>query len=126
MKKISVIVPVYNVQEYIGKCLESLVTQTLKDIEIICINDGSTDDSLMILQNFAAKDKRIKVINKENGGVSSAQSAMKKLLQIMPICLYLTMLRLSDLLMFISLRSCRILKKKNSDLPIARLISFTS
>lgn len=75
MVKISVIVPVYNVQEYVGKCLESLITQTLKDIEIICINDGSTDDSLMVLQNFAAKDKRIKVINKENGGVSSARNA---------------------------------------------------
>ena len=68
MVKISIIVPIYNVQEYLGKCLESLTAQTLKDIEIICINDGSTDDSLTILQNFAAKDKRIKVIDKENEG----------------------------------------------------------
>ena len=75
MVKISIIVPVYNVENYVGKCLESLTSQTLKDIEIICINDGSTDDSLTVLQNFAAKDKRIKLIDKENGGVSSARNA---------------------------------------------------
>lgn len=75
MIKVSVIVPVYNVQEYLGKCLSSLTAQTLKDIEIICVDDGSTDDSLAILQHFAAKDKRIKVINKKNGGVSSARNA---------------------------------------------------
>ena len=68
MVKVSIIVPIYNVQEYLGKCLESLIVQTLKDIEIICINDGSTDDSLIILERFAAKDKRIKVIDKQNEG----------------------------------------------------------
>ena len=73
--KISIIIPVYNVQEYLGKCLSNLLSQTLENIEIICINDGSTDGSLSILQNFAARDKRIKVINKENEGVSAARNA---------------------------------------------------
>ncbi|MBR6356405.1 MAG: glycosyltransferase [Alphaproteobacteria bacterium] len=74
MVKVSIIVPVYNVEKYLGKCLESLTAQTLKDIEIICINDGSTDDSLTVLQNFAAKDKRIKLIDKENGGPGVARN----------------------------------------------------
>ena len=73
--KVSVIVPIYNVQDYLPKCLNSLINQTLKDIEIICINDGSTDDSLIILQNFAFQDKRIKVIDQENKGVSAARNA---------------------------------------------------
>ena len=75
MVKVSIIVPVYNVEKYLGKCLESLLVQTLKDIEIICVNDGSTDDSLAVLQNFAAEDKRIKVINQVNKGVSAARNA---------------------------------------------------
>lgn len=53
MTKISVIVPVYNVEDYLGECLDSLITQTLSDIEIICINDGSTDNSLEILTNYS-------------------------------------------------------------------------
>lgn len=68
MVKVSIIIPVYNVEEYLGKCLESVLKQTLRDIEIICINDGSNDDSPAILQNFAAKDKRIKVVDKANEG----------------------------------------------------------
>ena len=72
--KISIIVPVYNMQEYLGKCLKSLLAQTLKDIEIICVNDGSTDDSLIILQNFAFQDKRIKVIDQENSGPGVARN----------------------------------------------------
>lgn len=68
MVKLSIIIPVYNVEEYLGKCLESVLNQTLKDIEVICINDGSDDDSLTILQNFAARDKRIKIVDKDNEG----------------------------------------------------------
>ena len=74
MVKVSIIVPVYNVQGYLGKCLKSLLAQTLKDIEIICINDGSTDDSLTILNFFAFKDKRIKVIDQENSGPGVARN----------------------------------------------------
>ena len=66
--KISVIVPVYNVEKYLSECLDSIVNQTLKNIEIICLNDGSTDNSLSILQKYASKDKRIKIIDKENEG----------------------------------------------------------
>lgn len=72
--KVSIIVPVYNVEEYLVKCLDSLINQTLKEIEIICINDGSTDNSLEILNAYAQKDSRIKVINKENEGVSAARN----------------------------------------------------
>lgn len=59
--KVSIIVPIYNVEEYLVKCLDSLVNQTLKEIEIICINDGSTDNSLEILKAYAQKDDRITV-----------------------------------------------------------------
>lgn len=72
--KISIIVPIYNVQGYLEKCLNSLLTQTFKDIEIICVNDGSTDNSLTILQDFAVKDKRIIIIDKPNEGVSAARN----------------------------------------------------
>ncbi|MBR1825300.1 MAG: glycosyltransferase [Alphaproteobacteria bacterium] len=72
--KVSIIVPVYNVRNYLGKCLESLIKQTLEDIEIICINDGSTDDSLMILKEYAAKDSRIIVVNQQNKGQGGARN----------------------------------------------------
>ena len=65
---ISVIIPVYNVEKYLAKCLESVINQTLGEIEIICVNDGSTDNSLQILEDFALNDQRIKIINIENGG----------------------------------------------------------
>ena len=72
--KISVIVPVYNVGAYLSECLNSLLVQTCSDIEIICINDGSTDNSAMILEAFAEKDKRIKVISQPNAGVGAARN----------------------------------------------------
>ena len=68
MAKISVIVPVYNAEKYLRQCLDSIVSQTLRDIEIICVNDGSTDASLSILEEYAAKDSRIVVISKPNAG----------------------------------------------------------
>lgn len=73
--KVSIIVPVYNTEKYITKCLQSLVEQTLSDIEIICINDGSTDDCAKILSNFAEQDSRIIVLNQENKGQSCARNA---------------------------------------------------
>ena len=73
--KVSVIVPVYNVEKYLSTCLHSCTNQTLYDIEIICVNDGSTDNSLSILQAFAEQDHRIKIVNKPNGGLSSARNA---------------------------------------------------
>lgn len=71
---LSVIVPVYNVEQYLSKCLDSLINQTIEDIEIICVNDGSTDNSLEILTNYAQKDKRIKVLNQTNKGQSAARN----------------------------------------------------
>lgn len=74
MVKVSIIVPVYNVEKYLSKCLESLINQTLKDIEIVCVNDGSTDNSLGILKEYANKDSRIKIVDKQNEGVSVARN----------------------------------------------------
>lgn len=75
MVKISIIVPVYNVGKYIRRCIDSLRTQTFNEIEILLIDDGSKDDSGAICDEYALKDNRIKVIHKENGGVSSARNA---------------------------------------------------
>lgn len=74
MIKVSIVIPVFNVQKYLHECLDSLINQTLKDIEIICINDGSTDNSLNILKEYALKDSRIKVIDKENEGQGIARN----------------------------------------------------
>jgi len=72
--KVSVIVPVYNVEKYLDKCLNSLVNQTLKDIEIIVVNDGSTDNSEKIIKKYLKKNKNIKYIKKNNSGVSEARN----------------------------------------------------
>ncbi|WP_294404622.1 glycosyltransferase family 2 protein [uncultured Clostridium sp.] len=75
MPSVSVIVPIYNVEKYLRKCIDSLINQTIKDIEIILVNDGSPDNSRAICEEYAEADKRIKIINKENGGLSSARNA---------------------------------------------------
>lgn len=74
MTKVSIILPVYNVANYLPKCLDSLLNQTLEDIEIICVDDSSSDNSLQVLQNYAAKDKRIKVLNQPNSGPGVARN----------------------------------------------------
>lgn len=74
MAKVSVIVPVYNVEKYLKRCLDSLINQTLSDIDIICINDGSKDSSLQILEQYAQKDSRIVIYNQENSGLSVARN----------------------------------------------------
>ncbi|MEG0180321.1 MAG: glycosyltransferase [Romboutsia sp.] len=79
MALISVIVPVYNVEKHLKKSIESLINQTMKDIEIILVNDGSNDDSLQICKEYQKLDSRIIVINKVNGGVSSARNAGLKI-----------------------------------------------
>ena len=73
--KVSIIVPVYKVEKYLRKCIDSIINQTLKDIEIILVDDGSPDNCGKICDEYAAKDTRIKVIHKENGGLSSARNA---------------------------------------------------
>lgn len=74
MKKFSVVVPCYNVERYLPQCIESLCKQTLSDVEIILVDDGSPDNSGKICDEWSEKDSRIKVIHKENGGVSAARN----------------------------------------------------
>jgi hypothetical protein len=75
MAKVSVIVPVYNVEKYLKQCLDSIVDQTLEDLEIVLVDDGSVDSSGTICDEYAKKDTRIRVIHKENGGLSDARNA---------------------------------------------------
>lgn len=72
--RISVIIPIYNVEQYLEEALNSLLNQTFIDFELLCVNDGSPDNSLAILEEFSKKDSRVKIINKENGGCGSARN----------------------------------------------------
>jgi len=72
---VSVVIPVYNVELWLSDCLESVLGQTETDIELICVNDGSTDSSRKILEDYSNRDSRIRIIDKENGGLSSARNA---------------------------------------------------
>lgn len=72
--KLSIIVPVYNVEKYLCQCLDSIVNQTIADIEVICVNDGSCDHSLNILEEYKQKDSRIHIISKENDGLGAARN----------------------------------------------------
>ena len=74
VEKISIIVPVYNVEKYLKRCIDSILEQTYKNLEIILVDDGSTDSSPKICDKYAEKDNRIKVVHKENGGVSDARN----------------------------------------------------
>ena len=72
---ISIIVPIYNVDKYLSRCIDSILNQTFKKFELILVNDGSTDNSGVVCEEYANKDNRIKVIHKSNGGVSSARNS---------------------------------------------------
>ena len=74
MPKISIIIPVYNTEKYLPECLDSVLSQIFQDFEIVCVNDGSTDNSLDILNHYAQKDKRFKIISQENQGLSGARN----------------------------------------------------
>ena len=77
--KVSILVPIFNVEKYLRQCLDSIVNQTLKDIEIICINDGSTDSSPAIIDEFAKNDPRIVILTKTNSGYGdSMNQGLKK------------------------------------------------
>ena len=71
---ISIIVPVYNVEEYLKQCLDSILEQTFSNYEVILVNDGSTDSSGLICQEYAKKDARFRYFEKENGGLSDARN----------------------------------------------------
>lgn len=71
---ISVVIPVYNVQAYISECMDSILSQTHQNLQILAVNDGSPDDSVRILEEYAAKDSRVRVLNKPNGGLSDARN----------------------------------------------------
>jgi len=114
----SIVVPVYNVEKYLSSCLDTIVNQTFDDIEIICVNDGSTDHSLSIIEEYAGFDKRIKIINQKNAGLAAARnsglsgSAGK----------YVLFVDSDD---YISLNTCDVLNKKiNSDKRNADAILF--
>lgn len=74
MPKVSVIIPIYNVEKYIEECLKSVLNQTLKEIEIICINDETPDNSMKLVKKYAQKDKRIKILNEKNSGIGGARN----------------------------------------------------
>lgn len=73
--KVSIIIPVYNVEKYLREYLDSVINQTLKDIAIICVNDGSTDSSLEILKEYAKNDSRVHIVDKINGGLGAARNS---------------------------------------------------
>ena len=75
---ISVIVPIYNVEKYLDKCVDSIINQTYKNLEIILVDDGSPDNCPKMCDDYAKKDSRIKVVHKENGGLSDARNAGMK------------------------------------------------
>ena len=72
---VTIIVPVYNVEKYLHRCIDSIINQTYKNLRIILVNDGSTDSSGVICDDYAKIDNRIQVIHKKNGGLSSARNA---------------------------------------------------
>lgn len=78
--KVSIIVPIYNVEKYLDRCMESLLNQTLKDIEIIMVDDGSPDNCPKMCDEYAKKDSRVKVIHKRNAGLGEARNSGLKII----------------------------------------------
>ena len=74
LPKISIIVPVYNAEKYLNRCIDSILAQTFSDLELLLVNDGSTDKSSSICDAYARQDVRVRVLHKDNGGVSSARN----------------------------------------------------
>ena len=121
MVKISVIIPVYNSEKYLKECLDSVLNQSFNDFEVICINDGSTDSSLKILNDYQSKDSRIKIISKENNGAASARNIGIKESQGE----YVYFMDSDDILELTALEELYDLAEtKNLDLIIFKLINF--
>ena len=119
--EVSIIVPVYNVEKYLGECLDSLCNQTFKDLEIVCINDGSSDGSLEILEDYAEKDKRISIYSQENKGLSATRNAgMKKITGR-----YVYFMDSDDILEIDAIEKLHNLcEEKSLDLVLFKLINF--
>ena len=142
MPRISVIIPVFNVEAFLPRCLDSLLAQSFPDWEAVCVDDGSTDGSGAILDDYAARDPRFRVIHKANGGVSAARNTALPLLggeytlmmdsddflhpQLMEICLHFAERDGSDLVAFTYNRTYRntLLRLHALHLPEPDLISF--
>ncbi|MBQ6100231.1 MAG: glycosyltransferase [Methanobrevibacter sp.] len=121
MVKVSVVIPVYNVEEFLGECLDSITNQTLEDIEIICVNDGSKDKSLEILNEYASRDERITVIDQENGGHAVATNNGMKLAKGK----YLFLMDSDDILDLNALEeSYNVAEEKNVDFVIFQAINY--
>lgn len=120
MYKVSCIVPVYNVDKYLEKCLDSLVSQTLQDIEIIAVNDGSTDSSQEIINKYVEKfPQKVKCINKENGGQGSARNCGLEIAQGE----YISFVDSDDWLQLDCFEEMyKIAKKNNSDIVICNMV----
>ncbi len=113
--KFSVVIPVYNVENYLNQCLESVISQTISDIEIICVNDGSTDRSLEVLREFEQKDSRVKVIDREHKGAGTARNTGLRYAH----GTYLALLDADDFFEPEMLEECyRTLEKDKSDIVI--------
>ena len=121
MVKVSVVIPVYNVEDFLGECLDSITNQTLSDIEIICVNDGSVDRSLEILNEYAARDERITVIDQENGGHAVATNRGMKL----ATGKYIFFMDSDDILELTALEDTyKIAEEKNVDFVIFQAINY--
>lgn len=121
MVKVSVVIPVYNVEEFLGECLDSICNQTLEDIEIICVNDGSKDRSLEILNEYASRDERITVIDQENGGHAVATNRGMKLAKGE----YLFLMDSDDILDLKALEeSYKVAEEKQVDFVIFQAINY--
>ena len=115
MPIVSVVVPVYNAEKYIGECLDCLINQTFKDIEIICINDGSKDKSGQIIEEYAKKDNRIKVYSQENQGEAQTRNRGVKL----ATGKYITALDADDVCSLNTIEtSVKIAQEQNADIVI--------
>ena len=79
MPNVSIIIPIYNVEQYLRRCVDSVLQQTLENIEIILVDDGSPDNCPLICDQYKAQDNRVKVVHKKNGGLSSARNAGLKI-----------------------------------------------
>lgn len=82
MSLVSIIVPVYNMEKYLNRCVNSILKQTFQDFELILVDDGSTDESAELCDQYANKDKRVKVFHKPNGGVGSAKILESSMRQV--------------------------------------------